>query len=211
MTSLAHAQRQTLCDLFDKVGPDAPTLCEGWTARDLAAHLATRDRRPDAVPGIGVKALAGWTERVQRGYAERPYPEVVDLVRFGPPAYAVTRLEAVAERVNLAEYFIHTEDVLRAQTPTQHALVPDELAERLWALLPALGRMTLLRAKVAVRAAWPGHGEVTLRKGRDEGVTLTGRPGDLVLLLSGRRQAADVTVEGAPDAVAAFEATPLGL
>ena len=61
MTSLATAQRQALSDLFDRVGPDAPTLNEGWTTRDLAAHLATRDRRPDAAAGIMVPALAGYT------------------------------------------------------------------------------------------------------------------------------------------------------
>jgi hypothetical protein len=32
-------ERQTLCDLLADLGPDAPTLCEGWTTLDLAAHL----------------------------------------------------------------------------------------------------------------------------------------------------------------------------
>ena len=38
-----------LCDLFEEVGPDAPTLCGDWTTRDLAAHLVMRERRPDDV------------------------------------------------------------------------------------------------------------------------------------------------------------------
>src|SRR5690349_11008507 len=50
--NFARTERAALCDLLVTVGPDAPTLCEGWTTRDLAAHLAVRDRRPDAAAGI---------------------------------------------------------------------------------------------------------------------------------------------------------------
>ena len=52
MTSVAATERADLCDLFRAVGPDAPTLCEGWTTRDLAAHLVVRERRPDAVAKV---------------------------------------------------------------------------------------------------------------------------------------------------------------
>lgn len=33
-------------------GPDAPTLCEGWFTRDLAAHLWIREHRLDAAVGM---------------------------------------------------------------------------------------------------------------------------------------------------------------
>ena len=36
-------ERMGLCDLFVELGPDAPTLCEGWTTADLAAHLVLRE------------------------------------------------------------------------------------------------------------------------------------------------------------------------
>ena len=49
---LAQLERGRLCDLLLEVGPDAPTLCEGWTAADLAAHLVIRERKPLAAPGI---------------------------------------------------------------------------------------------------------------------------------------------------------------
>ena len=38
-TSLARRERDALCDLALLLGPDAPTLCEGWDARDLVTHL----------------------------------------------------------------------------------------------------------------------------------------------------------------------------
>ena len=57
--NFAQIERQDLCTLFEDLGPDVPTLCEGWTARDLAAHLVVRERRPDAALGI----LAGNREQ----------------------------------------------------------------------------------------------------------------------------------------------------
>lgn len=212
MTSLATAQRQALSDLFDRVGPDAPTLNEGWTTRDLAAHLATRDRRPDAAAGIMVPALAGHTAKVQRTYAARPWPELVDLVRFGPPAYAPARIPAVDERMNLSEFYIHHEDVLRAQQPVAHVPMTPELEAALWRMVSTMGRLSLLRCKVGVTAVAPGHGEQVLRKPTAAGsVTLTGRPGDLLLYLTGRTSAADVAVEGSPEADRVFRTTSLGL
>jgi uncharacterized protein (TIGR03083 family) len=41
-TSLLRKERQALCDTLTELGPDAPTLCEGWTTADLAAHLMVR-------------------------------------------------------------------------------------------------------------------------------------------------------------------------
>ena len=67
----ARAERLLLCDLLTRIGPDAPTLCQGWTTGDLAAHLVTRERRPDAGPGLVVPLLAGHTERVQRKITKR--------------------------------------------------------------------------------------------------------------------------------------------
>ena len=49
---LAQLERGRLCDLLLVVGPDHPTLCEGWTTADLAAHLVIRERKPLAGPGI---------------------------------------------------------------------------------------------------------------------------------------------------------------
>jgi hypothetical protein len=37
-------ERLELCDLLGELGPSVPTLLEGWTAHDLAAHLVLRER-----------------------------------------------------------------------------------------------------------------------------------------------------------------------
>ena len=46
LVTFAKSERAELCDLFDKVGPQAPTLCEGWDTHDLAAHLWIRETDP---------------------------------------------------------------------------------------------------------------------------------------------------------------------
>src|SRR5215203_6407415 len=107
MPTPAQTERSALCDEFDRVGPDAPTLCEGWTTRDLAAHLVVRERRPDAAIGIVVPAFAGHGDAVRERYATRPYDELVGLVRDGPPRWNPTRLEALDRAANTIEYFVH--------------------------------------------------------------------------------------------------------
>ena len=46
--NLAKSERAALADLFVTLGPDQPTLCEGWDTKDLLVHLLVRERRPDA-------------------------------------------------------------------------------------------------------------------------------------------------------------------
>ncbi len=66
MPRYARSEREALTELMSTLGPDAPTLNEGWTTRDLAAHLVVRERRPDAAAGIVVPPLGGYAERVRR-------------------------------------------------------------------------------------------------------------------------------------------------
>ncbi|MGH3910316.1 MAG: TIGR03085 family metal-binding protein, partial [Pseudonocardiaceae bacterium] len=132
--ALAASERLALSDLMERVGPDAPTLCGHWTTRDLAAHLVLREGRLDASPGILVPPMAGYTARIQRGIAQRPWPELLAQVRSGPPWWSPLRLPGV-EKINAVEFFVHHEDVRRARRGwTPRAADPRRAAE-LWALL----------------------------------------------------------------------------
>src|SRR5436190_23310918 len=113
MPSLSALERARLADVLAATDPAAPTLCEGWTARDLAAHLVVRERRPDTGPGLLLRPLAGWTEHVRRRYAQRPYPELIELIRTGPPALSPFSLPGADAAGNLTEHFVHCEDVRR--------------------------------------------------------------------------------------------------
>ncbi len=188
-----------------EVGPDAPTLCEGWTVRDLAAHLVLRERRPDAALGILVSPARGYTDRVQRRLRERPWPSLVEDVRSGPPAL----LRMVDEQMNVVEMFVHHEDVRRAR-PGWAARALDPGEERaLWARLGPITRLVRRRLPVGVALAAPGFGEVEARRGSPH-VTVTGPPGELVLLVSGRQQVARVETSGPPDAVSQLMGARLG-
>ncbi len=63
-TEVLLKERAALCDTLDKYGPDAPTLCVGWTTLDLAAHLVAREARSDAALGLVVPPLAGHLQNV---------------------------------------------------------------------------------------------------------------------------------------------------
>ena len=146
MSSPAAAERALLCDLFLEVGPDAPTLCGEWTTRDLAAHLVIRERRPDAGPGILTRAFASYSEHVRQTEAERPFTEIVERVRAGPPRYTPMRVDAIDRLVNTIEFFVHHEDVRRARQPWSPRPLPSELTEALTELISGAAARMLVRA-----------------------------------------------------------------
>ena len=216
MPRLAQLERHALCDTFTEVGPDAPTLCDGWATRDLAVHLIVRESRPDAAAAMVLKPLAGHARSVVKGLAARPWSDLVDQVRQGPPLLSAFSLPGVDERANTGEMFVHHEDVLRAADTAARRELDPALEQALWKALPTLARLTLRTVPVGVRVSSDGHGEQTLRSPRSDGpsVTLHGRPGEVLLQIYGRAGAdgarADVEVDGRPDAVTAFRSATTG-
>jgi uncharacterized protein (TIGR03085 family) len=180
-------ERAAVCDLFDELGPTAPTLCTGWRTRDLAAHLVLRERRPDAAPGILFSALGGYTKRVQDGYARRPWSELVDLLRTGPPALSPTRIPLVDKLVNSVELLVHHEDVRRAQ-PGWEPRPPDPARDAAaWAGVSPAGRMTLRKSPVGLVLRRPDGAETVVRRGPNT-VMVSGEPAELLLWAFGREQ-----------------------
>src|SRR5215472_10305528 len=200
-------ERRTLCALLDETGPDAPTLCEGWTTLDLAAHLVLREHRPDAGMGLLGGPLARYTAHVQSNMAGRVrYARLVQIVRDGPPRFSLFGLPGVDERTNLAEYFVHHEDVRRAVPCWEPRKLPPELTEQLWRRL-RVTRAILRKVPVGVEFARSdvdaGHGggeprrlRITIRNGTPV-VTVVGDPAELTLWAFGRTTAAQVRLDGA--------------
>jgi len=205
MTRFARVERHALCDTFEQVGPDAPTLCSPWLTRDLAAHLVVRERRPDAAAGIWVPGLAGRAEQVQDGYAAWDWPRLVHQVRTGPPSWSLTSLARVDEAINTAEFFIHHEDVLRGGSSWTARALPTDLERALWRIVSRIARLKFARARVGVVLVTPQHGRRQVHAMTDLGtVVLKGTPGELLLYSFGRRDVAQVDVSGTSEALRAI-------
>lgn len=208
----ARQERLALCDLFDEVGPDAPTLCEGWQTRHLAAHLLLRERRPDVGLGIVVPAFAGHADKVTDAVAQKDFAKNVATVRNGPPLLSPTRLAAVDRLANTAEFFVHHEDVLRAQpgwTPRdlEAALVRD--------LRTPFGRVGLLTRgfgrPLEFRATDVDETVTAVASDSAEPVVVSGPIGELILFAYGRQASAKVEITGPADGVAAAQAGSFGI
>lgn len=211
MTNWAQVERGLLCDAAVEHGPDAATLCGAWTVRDLLAHLVLRERRPDAAPGIVIRlpVLGRYTDKVQQRIARTEWDELVGLVRSGPPRWSPTSVGAVDQLVNTVEFFVHHEDIRRAQTTWEPRQLPADEDE---ALAAALGRMKMLlrRAPVGLELRAP-DGTVLATKAGARTVTLIGPPGELLLYAFGRKAHARVTLEGTDEDVAAVQGASFGL
>ena len=207
--SYSREERRALCALLDETGPDAPTLCEGWTTGDLAAHLVLRERRPDAAAGVAGGPLAGYTARVQQRIRSRtPFPDLVRTIRTGPPALSVIALPGMDERVNAVEFFVHHEDVRRAADGWEPRALRSGESDMLWNRL-RLARFMLRKAPVGVELARDdiegGDGDgpayrITARNATPA-VTVVGSPAELTLWVMGRRAAARVRMDGIQAAV----------
>jgi uncharacterized protein (TIGR03085 family) len=202
VTNLAARERARLSDLLDRVGPDAPTLCAGWTTRDLTAHLVLREGRPDAVLGVVVKPLAGRTARVQDKLARTDFTELVNRLRGGPPIWSPFRPRAVGEILNNVEFFVHHEDVRRAGPQWEPRALDTATTALLWKRSTQMAKGVLRSAPGGIELVRSDTGQRhTVRPGQPV-LTLTGAPQELLLYLFGRRDHAlvqrDGDAEGSP-------------
>jgi uncharacterized protein (TIGR03085 family) len=189
-------ERSALCDLLLELGPDAPTLCEGWTTADLAAHLVLRER------------FRRWSDAQRAAEKAKGLPAQVARLRAGAPLIP-WRLPRIRDVFNGLEYFIHHEDVRRANGREPRAPSTD-LEALAW-------RMTGFSARRLARRIRPYGVELVRpdgerrRYGSGDMATLSGPATELVLYLGGRRATARATLGGAADAVAAVRGTTMTL
>lgn len=208
MPRYARSEREALADLLLDLGPDAPTIDDGWTTRDLAAHLIVRERRPDAAGGILLPPLRGYGEVVRRRIAARPYPELVAQVRR-PPVWSPLSNPLSDELVNTMEFFIHHEDVRRARSGWLPRDLPTGQQAVLWRRAALLARVALRRFPADLLVQAPGFGERTVGRGGQR-LRLIGAPGELTLFLSGRQRVARVQVDGPATPAERLRAASLG-
>ncbi|WP_225848340.1 TIGR03085 family metal-binding protein [Streptomyces sp. HPF1205] len=210
MSTHAQRERLLLADILEGAGPDAPTLCQGWTTRDLAAHVVVRERRGDAAAGIVVPKLADRLERVRAQYATKPYEELIQLIRTGPPRLSPFSLKQVDEAANTIEFYVHSEDVRRAAPDWTPRAIDPLFADALWVRLERVARMLGRRCPVGLVLRRPDGQTVVAHKGSPV-VTVTGEPSELAVFAFGRQRAATVETQGDEDAVAKAYSATLGV
>lgn len=208
--NVAQTLRRSLCDELDRLGPDAPTLCAGWLARDLATHLIVRETRPDAAVGILVKPLAGYSARVQRSVGRSAWGEIVDKIRSGPPLLSPMRVPAVDDLTNTLEFFVHREDLRRGVPGGEPGPLSNSEEEALYKALKRGARLMTRRAPAGLILSPEGRPVIVAKKGSPE-VTVSGPVGELVLFVYGRQSASHVTLDGPADAVTAVRTAKFGV
>jgi uncharacterized protein (TIGR03085 family) len=212
MTRHAQSERLQLCDELDRLGPDRPTLCEGWQTRDLAAHLVIREHRPDLSAGRLIPFLRSHLEREQREMAHGDYTALVSRIRTGPPVWNPMRHPRVDELTNLIEFFVHFEDVRRAQPGWQPRELTADRRAALWTGLRRSARLMFRRVPTGIVLIAEGQGRYAAKLPDVHGtVILRGRPEELMLYSYGRTSVAEVDLEGDADDIAALQSVHLGI
>jgi uncharacterized protein (TIGR03085 family) len=205
-------ERQTLCCLFDELGASAPTLIDGWTTHDLAAHLVLREHDLVAAPCLVLPGpFRRFAERRRIQLAERrDFSWLVSRIRSGPPP-GFFRIGWVRSFPNLNEFFVHHEDVRRANGKGPRTL-SSELDAALWRNVCRGSRYLGRRLRDAgLEIEWTGTTErATVRRGEPT-ARVSGLPGELLLYVFGRRSAAHVEVSGPAEAIAAVQRTHFGM
>jgi uncharacterized protein (TIGR03085 family) len=208
---LDAVERARLCDLFEELGPEAPTLLEPWTTRDLAAHLVLREH--DILAGPALVLPGRWTrfpERRRRALALEDFSWLVATIRSGPPP-GFFRIGWVRRYPNLNEFFVHHEDVRRANGCGPRTNEP-AMDEALWANVGRAPWFLARRLRGAGLALdWAGTAKtVRARRGKPT-ARVAGPPGEVLLYLFGRQEAAQVTVDGPAAAVEAVRRARFGM
>ncbi|MET0693161.1 MAG: TIGR03085 family metal-binding protein [Propionibacteriaceae bacterium] len=216
--TFAKSERVELCDLFETVGPDAPTLCEGWDAHDLAAHLWIRETDPVGVTGMLAKPLSGLLDRRMADTRQRwEFGELVEKIRNGPARFSVFSFPGVDEPANTTEFFVHHEDVRRAgDVPLPPRELDPEVEDWMWRRLKLLGRAFFRRVPIGVvlerETTEDGAEPDTIRAVAGAPiVTVVGRPSEILLFAHGRVAAADVKLVGEPESIEIVTSADLNL
>ncbi|MFC5949618.1 maleylpyruvate isomerase family mycothiol-dependent enzyme [Pseudonocardia lutea] len=118
LTPLARAEREDLADLLESLAPEqweAPTLCERWRVREVAAHVVSYD---DLGRGGFLRALARARFSGERAndaclapFAELDPEDLVAAVRARTTPAGLTA--GFGGRVALVDWIIHQQDLRR--------------------------------------------------------------------------------------------------
>lgn len=198
-------ERALLCDLFDQLGNSAPTLSGQWDTHHLAAHLKLREGSPlrqlqTVLPG---KAEGAIESRVAQGN----FAALVDEIRGGPPRLSVHGTAKTDALLNTLEFFVHHEDVRRAQPTWQSRQLPPWAEDQIWDRIRSFAKLVMRKSPVGVVLARSDRQNSALVARGSAPAVVRGLPTELTLFAFGRSEVADVELTGPADSVAELRAT----
>ncbi|WP_082600727.1 maleylpyruvate isomerase family mycothiol-dependent enzyme [Nocardioides sp. Soil777] len=199
-------ERRSFAASFRDADPDAPTLCDGWTTRHLLAHVVQREHAILRNIWDQVTTKSPGEERFMRSLVTKAgsphgYAVLVDTLEAGPSRHSL--MGRFDETLNLLEYVVHHEDLRRGSGPVPHRTLHEEEVRELWRRARPILTRAYRKAPVAVRLE-PDDSALTAIGNHSSGVVLSGAPLELVLHAFGRRQAADIGIQGSADATRSF-------
>lgn len=204
--SFAKQERDRLANLFLDLGPDAPTLCEGWNTRDLAIHLYIRENKLHKAGGNFIGALKPVLEKDTRQQEQRPYEDVVRDWAAGPPKL----LAPIDGMMNTAENFVHHEDVRRGDGVARPRDFSAGVDRTLMGLAQRFAKLTMRSSDTPIILTPPTLPPVTVGGGRkvaergDDVIRAKGEPGELLLWIMGR-DVVEIDFEGDEEKIAALQ------
>lgn len=206
---MAQSERAALCDTALQVGEDQPTLCGEWTVKDLVVHLLVRERSPGAL-GIAIQPLARLNDAEMRRVGKAGFAELVERLRGGPPLWSPYAVPKVDQVTNTLEFFVHHEDIRRAQDDWEPRVLGNDAEKLLWSMVRTAGKQLVRNAPVGVWLRNATTGSEVVLKDASEPVVVTGVPSELTMFAFGRQQQARVDLSGPDDAIATLTGSSLG-
>lgn len=210
MTSIAAHERALLCALAQQVGPDAPTLCGDWTVKELVVHLLLREGHP-ASAGILVPPLRGLLDRATSKASAEEFPTLVKRLRHGPPIWSPFAVPKLGSLANRMEFYVHHEDIRRAQPSWAPRALPARTEDGLWSALRLVGRLPAAGAPVGVVVERTDSADRVSLKRANRQVVVRGLPSEVALFVYGRTAQAEVELLGEETDIAALSAGALGI
>ena len=207
---LAQAERAALCDVALQVGEDQPTLSGEWTVKDLVVHLLVREGSP-AAAGIVLSPLARLTDLESRRVGRRDFAVLVEKLRSGPPLYSPYALPRLDQLFNTLEFFVHHEDIRRAQPDWSPRALGDDAEKLVWSMVRTAGKGLTRGAPVGVTIENSVTGSRAVLKADEPTVTVRGLPSEVTLFVFGRKPQARVELLGDDADIARLSDTSLGI
>ncbi|WP_165807012.1 maleylpyruvate isomerase family mycothiol-dependent enzyme [Nocardioides currus] len=189
-----HAERAALATTLARLDDEQwqrPSLCAGWTVKDVAAHVIAHPQTGwGQLSGMAVRNYNAMILREVRRLGERSTPESI-LADFATHAGSTRKVPVTTVLEPLIDALVHHQDIVRP-LGLERAMAPEAAAaaaDRARSLAFLSGSREIVRSTrmVATDIAWE----------RGRGPTIAGPVQELLMVCMGRaRVATDLTGDG---------------